>query len=158
MFWYNPTNGVYRARVPAQANDRETLALYNSVNSAVLDTLPTDYDPHRKPLAYSPGMKPAIALASLDYGGRIVATGELAPPDPNAPPPAETDTVVPMSDEEIEALKAHSEAIRLELKEQAEPEEAPAPLLKPEPEIEAEKTVGEPAEDDTPRRPTLLGR
>ena len=41
-FWYNPTFGVVRARVPAQANEAATLALYNEVNGTALDRLPTD--------------------------------------------------------------------------------------------------------------------
>ena len=31
-FWYNPSNGAFRIRVPAQATEAETLALYNKVN------------------------------------------------------------------------------------------------------------------------------
>ncbi|MEM6458338.1 MAG: type II secretion system protein [Planctomycetota bacterium] len=37
-FWYNPTNGSFRALVPAQATQAETLELYNTANSAQLDT------------------------------------------------------------------------------------------------------------------------
>ncbi len=38
-FWYNPANGNVRARVPSGASDRETLALYNKVNAAALESL-----------------------------------------------------------------------------------------------------------------------
>ena len=31
-FWYNPLNGAFRMRVPAQRTDAETLALYNMIN------------------------------------------------------------------------------------------------------------------------------
>ncbi len=31
-FWYNPANGAIRIRVPRQATDAETLALYNRAN------------------------------------------------------------------------------------------------------------------------------
>ncbi|MBN4052725.1 hypothetical protein JYU07_00420 [Roseiflexus sp. AH-315-K22] len=38
-FWYNPYQGVIRARVPLGANDEEALALYNRVNATRLTTL-----------------------------------------------------------------------------------------------------------------------
>ncbi|HEX8877982.1 MAG TPA: hypothetical protein VF777_14635 [Phycisphaerales bacterium] len=38
-FWYNPSNGEVRARVPLGASDRETLALYNKVNATNLESL-----------------------------------------------------------------------------------------------------------------------
>jgi len=50
-FWYNPTLGVVRARVPRQDTDRLTLELYNRVNGTALDALPIDHDPEREPLA-----------------------------------------------------------------------------------------------------------
>ncbi|MEM0913993.1 MAG: hypothetical protein AAGB29_09895 [Planctomycetota bacterium] len=50
-FWFNPTTGVVRARVPMQATDAETLALYRDANAADLAELPLAIDPDRKPLA-----------------------------------------------------------------------------------------------------------
>lgn len=35
-FWYNDTNGTFRALVPAQATQDETLQLYNQANSSAL--------------------------------------------------------------------------------------------------------------------------
>jgi len=35
-FWYNPTNGCFRARVTARASKAKTLELYNLVNSCAL--------------------------------------------------------------------------------------------------------------------------
>ncbi|MCA9277470.1 MAG: hypothetical protein H6815_01630 [Phycisphaeraceae bacterium] len=40
-FWYNPYNGVVRARVPMQTTDDQTLRLYNLVNESNLPTLHT---------------------------------------------------------------------------------------------------------------------
>jgi hypothetical protein len=40
-FWYNPTNGICRARVPAQTKPDATLALYNQVNNTSLSQLPS---------------------------------------------------------------------------------------------------------------------
>ena len=38
-FWYNPYQGVIRARVPVTINDRQALALYNQVNRTSLTSL-----------------------------------------------------------------------------------------------------------------------
>jgi len=39
-FWYNRVNGAFRIRVPAQATNSETLALYNAANGVNLPTGP----------------------------------------------------------------------------------------------------------------------
>ena len=39
-FWYNPYRGIFRARVPRQFTDWETLLLYKRINGAPLETLP----------------------------------------------------------------------------------------------------------------------
>lgn len=36
-FWYNLSNGIFRALVPAQGTQAETLNLYNSANSSAVD-------------------------------------------------------------------------------------------------------------------------
>jgi len=41
-FWYNPANGVVRARVPRRASDAATLRLYNTVNGTDLASLLPD--------------------------------------------------------------------------------------------------------------------
>ena len=38
-FWYNPTNGIVRARVTEGADDAETIALYNAANSCKVTSL-----------------------------------------------------------------------------------------------------------------------
>lgn len=38
-FWFNPQNGAFRIRVPAQSSDAETLALYNAANGVKLTAL-----------------------------------------------------------------------------------------------------------------------
>ena len=40
-FWYSPTWGIVRARVPAQVTEAGTLALYNEVNSSDMLSLPS---------------------------------------------------------------------------------------------------------------------
>lgn len=39
IYWYNPLNGAFRARVPQQATDVETLELYNKVNNTGVTSL-----------------------------------------------------------------------------------------------------------------------
>jgi hypothetical protein len=43
-FWYNPANGIVRARVPRGASDAATLRLYNKVNDSNLTRLFPDPD------------------------------------------------------------------------------------------------------------------
>jgi hypothetical protein len=38
-FWYNPANGVIRARVPMTISDEETIRLYNRINATSIDVL-----------------------------------------------------------------------------------------------------------------------
>ncbi len=38
-FWYNPNNGAFRALVPAQNTEAQTLKLYNDANSAQVSSL-----------------------------------------------------------------------------------------------------------------------
>lgn len=38
-FWYNPSNGIVRARVPADISDSDALRTYNTINSCELPTL-----------------------------------------------------------------------------------------------------------------------
>lgn len=43
-FWYNPNNGVFRARIRPGFTDQETLQVYNQVNSTGLAELPESRD------------------------------------------------------------------------------------------------------------------
>ncbi len=38
-FWYNPGNGIVRARVPVMVNDETALALYNRLNACELTSI-----------------------------------------------------------------------------------------------------------------------
>lgn len=60
-FWYNPSRGVFRARVAPQLSNQETLRLYNQLNNTALSALPHDSDETRKP---RPLEEVAAALAS----------------------------------------------------------------------------------------------
>ncbi len=50
-FWYNPTLGVFRARVAPQYTDDATLELYNKINLSPLYALPSGSDTARTPKA-----------------------------------------------------------------------------------------------------------
>jgi len=43
-FWYNPNRGIFRARVPRQFTEQETLSLYNRLNDCSLPVLPDGVD------------------------------------------------------------------------------------------------------------------
>ncbi|MFN0131875.1 MAG: hypothetical protein ACKVW3_04990 [Phycisphaerales bacterium] len=49
-FWYNPYQGVVRARVPVMINDKQALALYNRVNRTNLDSIYATSVPKALPL------------------------------------------------------------------------------------------------------------
>jgi len=51
QFWFNPTTGQVRARVPMQATQSQTLALYRQANRVELDALPVTAEPDRQPIA-----------------------------------------------------------------------------------------------------------
>jgi hypothetical protein len=51
-FWYNPSRGVVRARVPAQRGGPDTLELYNQINNCALKVLPPSGDVARRPLPW----------------------------------------------------------------------------------------------------------
>jgi hypothetical protein len=44
-FWYNPNQGIVRARVPVQISDEKSLAMYNAVNGTWLRTIHGDPPP-----------------------------------------------------------------------------------------------------------------
>lgn len=48
-FWYNPNNGVFRARVVPQHSDRATLDLYNELNNTSLAAIVEANDEARQP-------------------------------------------------------------------------------------------------------------
>lgn len=64
-FWYNPTTGVFRARVLPASNEAKTLALYNQVNGTDLDAFEQIPDPARTPIAHIPGTTPVKQYASM---------------------------------------------------------------------------------------------
>ena len=64
-FWYNPTTGVFRARVSPATSEAQTLSLYNEVNGTALPAFEQIPDPSRQPLGHTPGTTPARQYASM---------------------------------------------------------------------------------------------
>lgn len=64
-FWYNPTTGVFRARVRPAASEAQTLAMYNEVNGTALLGFEQIPDSSRQPLAHVQGKTPAKQYASM---------------------------------------------------------------------------------------------
>jgi len=89
-FWYNPHNGVVRARVPRQVSERLTLELYNQVNQTALSVLPDDRDPLRTPLTFnlSPTTRGQHASLIKRMVGRVQADEPVAQEAGQAQEPA----------------------------------------------------------------------
>ncbi len=66
-FWYNPNRGLFRARIPQQESEQESLRVYNYVNQASLQSLPYDMALARKPLPL-PAELPSTQHASISTG------------------------------------------------------------------------------------------
>ena len=64
-FWYNPSNGIFRARVSSQDSERATRDLYNKLNGTALLELPTSSDPTRTPKPLFPPIDDAVTEAAL---------------------------------------------------------------------------------------------
>lgn len=64
-FWYNPTVGVFRARVIPQASEAKTLDLYNQVNATILPEFDPLPDHSRTPIAHGTDKAPALQYASM---------------------------------------------------------------------------------------------
>jgi|GEM_PF-2007251 len=92
-FWYNPTLGIFRARVTPGLNEVETLSLYNQINDTSLEVFEQIPDPARTPIAHVPGTTPAQQYATManrtwsetrDPAQKDEALYKLPEPDPAA--------------------------------------------------------------------------
>ena len=69
MFWYNPYQGVVRARVPVMVNDEIATQTYNQVNGATLGSIfdhETPIEPPKPRADAAPGASPPSAEAPDD--------------------------------------------------------------------------------------------
>ena len=84
-FWYNPTLGVFRARVQPQLSEAKTLELYNKVNTSALLSFDPAASPDRRPMAHVPGQPPSRQYASLAAGWDNAAPAPAAERTPGSP-------------------------------------------------------------------------
>ena len=137
-FWYNPTLGIFRARVAQQATDADTLTLYNQVNGTQLAQFELLPDPAREPLAHTPGKTPAKQYASManrTWAKPEAKTDELLNHAAAAPASVEPTSDAPSADTTDHAIaeqavdpapSADAELIEL-IDVQALPDELPVP-------------------------------
>lgn len=81
-FWYNPGNGVVRARVPANLPDAEATSLYNSVNGAQLSSIFSDFFTEgeaRRLIKNGPGPEAVLADAAEDHDPNHFDPDDLDP-------------------------------------------------------------------------------
>lgn len=96
-FWYNPYQGIVRARVPLEINDKLTLDLYNTVNGTALTTIYQDWSvpvhaPAEEPNPPTPEPDTTAAVEPDDPNSESALDPTRAPDAPAgaATPPAET--------------------------------------------------------------------
>jgi hypothetical protein len=77
-FWYNPYQGIVRARVPIQISDRKALELYNTVNGTRLDSIYGHGLAGGDEIELFGPPAPKDALAGVDESG-----DEMGPPAPS---------------------------------------------------------------------------
>lgn len=92
-FWYNPYQGIVRARVPLEINDKLTLELYNTVNGTALTTIYQDWSvsahaPEEAPNPPKPEMETTASVDPVDPNSEHAL-------DPTKPPDAPAESVPP---------------------------------------------------------------
>lgn len=77
-FWYNPANGVVRARAPMRLADRSTTEVYNQINGSTLASIFSDiFPPVRGPLkAGATEEETESEEAPVEAGDAIVSVDE----------------------------------------------------------------------------------
>jgi hypothetical protein len=79
-FWYNPSQGIIRARVPVMATDDESVKLYNRINNCSLASI---FQPEMPSKTAAP--PPAPATEAVTPAAAAPAEPDL---DPTKPRPA----------------------------------------------------------------------
>lgn len=82
-FWYNPSNGVVRARAPVTVSDLRCTEMYNRVNGCVLASVYADILPRERMLRSLTGESAALAGVGED-GALEFDEAEMAPEDLSA--------------------------------------------------------------------------
>lgn len=83
-FWYNPANGIVRARTPAGVSDMRTTEVYNDVNSSSLSSIFGDMGiPGQPMLALQEPEEEAAQTALADEFGPMLFSDEEQAPQQN---------------------------------------------------------------------------
>lgn len=82
-FWYNPYQGIVRARVPLRINDELSLALYNQVNGTTLTSL---YE-IKAPTKAAAAPAPVTTGTEVPIVPPAFSEDEMDPTKPSTPPP-----------------------------------------------------------------------
>lgn len=77
-FWYNPANGVIRARVPMTISDEETIRLYNRINATSIDVL---FAAQSEPIKLMPTPKLAANESGHERKIKLAAASEIGSDD-----------------------------------------------------------------------------
>ena len=86
-FWYNPYQGIVRARVPVSISDAKALSLYNAVNGTRLSTIYAPAAPEQPAQAGSTGSTGASGASGMT-GAQASTTGLTASAPDEASPEA----------------------------------------------------------------------
>lgn len=82
-FWYNPFQGIVRARVPVSINDEQTTAVYNAVNQTNIPSVLWTEKP--APIPNPTGAKHGDEAAKTDGESAQSASGDGANHEPRKP-------------------------------------------------------------------------
>ncbi len=86
-FWYNPYQGIVRARVPMKINDQLTLDLYNMVNGTTLPSIFRAIGESASPARGALAAPATGASAATPSTPTPTPTIETPAPEPEVPPP-----------------------------------------------------------------------
>ncbi|MBX3385235.1 MAG: hypothetical protein KF768_01545 [Phycisphaeraceae bacterium] len=101
QFWYNPWQGVIRARVPVTVNDERTLEVYNRINGCALDSIFWKERPTPVP--------EAAAQVAADRAAREAAQASAQSSAPN--PAATPNSAEPAAEVPVAPILPHPSAL-----------------------------------------------
>lgn len=81
-FWYNPSRGIFRARVAAQFTEQATLDLYNQLNSTSLRAMPKPGQPYPTTRLAGMSLKKSVPAAASEAQAEVRPRQTLLDHDP----------------------------------------------------------------------------
>ena len=138
--WYNPSNGICRARILPQFTERETLDLYNLVNGTMLGSLPSAGGEQRAPMPH-PLRDQVREIRQAQYAARHAtpepppqpspASNPVDPPTPAAADPDSHRDPDPRSKTVVEPVGPDQQPQNIPADPDSDPE--PRPAINPRP-------------------------